>query len=114
MVAGLLTHVDGLRLGRDQGQNGRAHQSVKDHHLGLLQGLTALLGQQAGIAGTGAHQYHIAFHGLHIPFFSLSARVSPRVSAAVREPLSEPLRTTVSSGLTYRPVRVSVSPSATA
>ena len=114
MVAGLLAHVDGLRLRGNQRQNGRTHQPVKYHDLGLLQGLTALLGQQSGITGACAHQDYIALHLRHIPFFSASARAIPRACAWDFSPIFLPRRTTVSSALTYRPVRVSFSPSTTA
>ena len=60
MVAGFLAHVDFFRVPGDERQNGGAHQPVIYHHLGIFNGLTALLGQKTRISRACPHQNHAA------------------------------------------------------
>ena len=80
MVAGFLAHVDFFRVLGDKRQNGGAHQPVVYHHLGIFNGLTALLGQKPRISGTCPHQNHAA----HLILLSAAAPAprpaSPRLS----------------------------------
>jgi len=51
---------DALRGGRREIENAGIDQPVMHHHIGRFQSLDGTQGQQSGIAGTGAHQYHAA------------------------------------------------------
>ena len=60
MLGAALADVDALGIAAAQLDDGRGHQSVVEHHVGLLHQAQGAEGQQVGVTRAGADQVHLA------------------------------------------------------